>query len=63
MKPLLIGTTRFIVEIKISDEGSKANDQIWFNFHNWRMLLGKDFASKLAVAITIPENLPAKVSY
>jgi len=60
MKKLLIGSTRFIVNIQMSNDGSQANDKIWFQYHNWRQILGKDFASSLAVAITIPENLPAK---
>ena len=36
MKKLLIGGTRFIVDVKLSDQGNKANDKIWFQYFNWR---------------------------
>ena len=61
MKKLLIGGTRFIVDIKISDNGNNENNKIWFNFHNWRVLLGEDFSSNLAISLTISENLPSPV--
>ena len=57
MNKFLIGGTRFIVNIDLSDDGNKANDKIWLTFNSWRNLI-KSSIKNIAVCITIPENVP-----
>jgi len=59
MEKFLIGGTRIIANIIVSEDGNATNDKQWLIFNSWRNLLGYKFHN-LAISLTVPKNVPNK---